>query len=231
MAKLKDVRKVLASNAPRQAPQTSLRSRKKQRTREEIADAALLLFARQGFDAVTIADIAAAAEVSQQTVYNYFKTKESLVFDEDEAFEARFVAMVRDRPKKASLIEAVRAEAHAFLDGLSRRPGGEHRRGSMPYLVATSAALRRHWLAVVERHSHAIARALVADSGRTLSLPEAKILGASLVAVFAVIIDEIGQSMKTGADTSARIETLRQQTDSALDQMAKGFRLSGSKRS
>jgi AcrR family transcriptional regulator len=225
------MRKPLASHAQGEGLQTSLRGRKKQRTREEIADAALQLFAKQGFDAVTIADIAGAADVSEQTVYNYFKIKESLVFDEDEAFEARFVAMVRDRPKKSSLIDAARAEAHAFLDGLSRRPAGDHRRGSMPYLVATSAALRRHWLAVVERHGHAIARALVADSGRTLSLPEAKILGASLVAVFAVIIDEFGQTMTTGGDLAARIETLRQQTDSALDRMANGFQLPGSKRS
>jgi AcrR family transcriptional regulator len=210
--------------------QPSLRSRKKQRTRQEIADAALLLFAKRGFDAVTVADIARAADVSEQTVYNYFKTKESLVFDEDEAFEARFVAMVRDRPKTQSLIDAVRAEARAFLNALSRRPTGAHRRGSMPYLVATSAPLRRHWLAVAERHGRAVARALVTDSNGTLSLTEANVLGVSLVAVFAVIIDEIGQTMTTDGDVLARIKTLRHEVESALDRMANNFTLASAKR-
>jgi AcrR family transcriptional regulator len=220
----------LRSGTDPEGPQASLRSRKKQRTREEIADAALLLFAKRGFDAVTVADIARASDVSEQTVYNYFKTKESLVFDEDEAFEARFVAMVRDRPKTQSLIDAVRAEARAFLNGLSRRPTGAHHRGSMPYLVATSAPLRRHWLAVAERHGRAVARALVADTGGALSLPEANILGASLVAVFAVIIDEIGQTMTTDGDVLARIKTLRHEVESALDRMSNNFTLSSARR-
>jgi AcrR family transcriptional regulator len=210
--------------------QASLRSRKKQRTHQQIADAALLLFAKRGFDAVTVADIGRAADVSEQTVYNYFKTKESLVFDEDEAFEARFVAMVRDRPKTLSLIDAVRAEARAFLNALSRRPAGAHRRGSMPYLVATSAPLRRYWLAVAERHGVAVAHALVADSSGALSLPEAKVLGASLIAVFAVIIDEIGQTMTTDGDVLARIKTLRHEVESALDRMANNFNLSSARR-
>jgi AcrR family transcriptional regulator len=225
------VRKLLPTDSQLDVVQASLRSRKKQRTRQEIADAALVLFARKGFDAVTVADVARAADVSEQTVYNYFKTKESLVFDEDEAFEARLVAMVRDRPKTSSLIDAVRAEARAFLDVLSRRPAGAHRRGSMPYLVATSASLRRHWLRVAEGHGHAVARALVASSSGALALPEAKILGASLVAVFAMIIDELGQTMKTGGDVLALIETLRHQVECALDRMANGFKLSVARRS
>ena len=220
----------LKADASPENLQDSLRSRKKERTRQEIADAALLLFAKRGFDAVTVADVAREAEVSEQTVYNYFKTKESLVFDEDAAFEARFVAMVRDRPKTKSLIEAVRAEARTFLDALSRRPAGAHRRGSMPYLVATSAPLRRHWLAVLEQYGSVIARELVTAGGGALSLPEAKVLGAALIAVFAVIIDEIGQTMTTDGDVPARVKTLRHEVDSALDRMANNFNLTESRR-
>jgi AcrR family transcriptional regulator len=223
--------KTLASDVLLENFEGSLRSRKKQRTRQEIADAALLLFAKQGFDAVTVAEIAAAAQVSEQTVYNYFKTKESLVFDEEEAFETRFAAMVRERPKTMLLLDAVRSEAHAFLSALSRRPAGAQRRGSMPYLVATSAPLRRHWLAVTERHGHAIARALVEEGGGAVSLSEAKVLGAALIAVFAVIIDEVGQVMKADGDVAVRIEALRPQIDGALDRMANGFKAARAKAS
>jgi AcrR family transcriptional regulator len=222
--------KPLESEVP-ESPPDSLRSRKKQRTRQEIADAALMLFASEGFDAVTVAEIADAAEVSEQTVYNYFKTKESLVFDEDEAFEARFVAMVRERPSGSSLVDAARAEACAFLDALSRRPAGGHRRGSMPFLVATSAPLRRHWLAVAERHAHAIAQALADEGHGAMSLIEAKVLGMALMAVFAVIIDEVGLAMKSDGDVRARITALRPEIESALDRMAGGFRLADAERS
>jgi AcrR family transcriptional regulator len=208
----------------------SLRARKKSRTRQEIADAAALLFAARGFDRVTMAEISRAANVSEQTVYNYFPTKESLVLDENEAFEARFVAMIRDRPKGTSLIEAVRAEAQLFLKQLERRPSGPHRPGGMPYLVAASPAIRRHWLAVAERHAHAVAHALVEESGGTLALPTAKILGLALTAVFSVILDEIGQAMVKGDDLKGVIKSLRAQVDDALDRIAAGIPFDGEKR-
>src|SRR2546430_1522303 len=57
-----------------------LRDAKKLRTRQEIADQAMKLFAQRGFDGVTVAEVATAADVSEKTVYNYFPTKEDLFF-------------------------------------------------------------------------------------------------------------------------------------------------------
>ena len=56
-----------------------LRERKKRRTREAIAEAAVGLFLRDGFDQVSVSHVAAAADVSKVTVFNYFPTKEDLV--------------------------------------------------------------------------------------------------------------------------------------------------------
>ena len=69
-----------------------LRESKKLRTRQEIADAAMGLFAKRGFDHVTVAEVAAAAQVSEKTVYNYFPTKEDVFYDEAPAREAALVA-------------------------------------------------------------------------------------------------------------------------------------------
>jgi AcrR family transcriptional regulator len=58
------------------------RERKKQQTRQAISDVATALFIERGFDAVTVAEVARAADVAVQTVFNHFPTKEDLFFDE-----------------------------------------------------------------------------------------------------------------------------------------------------
>lgn len=206
----------------------SLRTRKKIRTRQQIADAALTLFTARGYDPVTMADVARLADVSEQTVYNFFPSKELLVLDEDAAFEARLVAMIRERPKGTSLGDAIRAGAHAFLDELSRRPKGsqEQNAGSMPYLVNLSPTLRRAWLEATDRYANALARVLVEEIG-ALSQPAAKILGLSIVAVFSVIIDEIGRGMKERANIRTLIEALRPQVDDAVGRIAAGMNKRG----
>src|SRR5690348_1002561 len=85
-----------------------LRESKKLRTRQEIADAAMALFAQRGFDRVTVADVAGEAGVSEKTVYNYFPTKEDLFFDEVPAREAALVAAIRGRRQNESILEALR---------------------------------------------------------------------------------------------------------------------------
>jgi AcrR family transcriptional regulator len=83
-----------------------LRERKKLRTRQLIAETARQMFAEHGFDAVPVAAVARAAEVSEATVFNYFPTKEDLVFQGMEAFEAELLAAVRDRPAGEPIVAA-----------------------------------------------------------------------------------------------------------------------------
>jgi AcrR family transcriptional regulator len=207
----------------------SLRERKKIRTRRQIADAALALFAARGYDAVTVAEIARMADVSEQTVYNFFPSKEQLVLDEDGAFQAMLVRMVRDRPAAMPLGDAVRAGVHTFLDGLSSRPKGPLARGGLPYLINTSPALRRAWLEALERHAGAIAVVLVDDGKGMLAPPVAKVLGFAIVAVFHMVIDEIGKGMKRETeDWRAFFGSLTSQVDDAVDRMARGLNAGGS---
>ncbi|WP_213454621.1 TetR family transcriptional regulator [Rhizomonospora bruguierae] len=60
----------------------SLRDRKRARTRQALIDAAAELFARKGYEATTIADIAATADIGARTFFSYFPSKEDLLFPE-----------------------------------------------------------------------------------------------------------------------------------------------------
>lgn len=91
-----------------------LRERKKQRSRKHISAVATELFVDRGFDAVAITEVAMAAEVSVNTVYNYFRTKEDLVFPPDEASPRRLADIVQARGRgtsaACSVLECLRRE-------------------------------------------------------------------------------------------------------------------------
>jgi AcrR family transcriptional regulator len=75
-----------------------LRERKKERTRRHIADTAARLFAERSYEQVAVTDVARAAEVAEQTVYNYFPTKEHLVTDREGQIKYRLCELIRSRP-------------------------------------------------------------------------------------------------------------------------------------
>jgi AcrR family transcriptional regulator len=204
-------------------PEEPLRARKRRRIRQHIIGCAAALFHERGFERVTVADIARAAEVGEQTIYNHFSTKEALVFDEADEFADRFAAMAGERSPGASLIEAVRREAHAFLDSLANRPANPHPRGGMPYLVATSSVVRRGWLALVERYSRIVAEALVARGDGHLGTVTAGAIGWAVVAIFAVIVHAVGETVRDDGDVEALIGRLRPQIDAALDLLDHGL--------
>src|SRR4051794_3156418 len=94
---------------PDATAELGLRERKKQRTRQLIADTARRLFAERGFEQVTVAEIAREAEVAQATVFNYFPTKEDLFYSRLEAFEERLLAAIRERRPGQSVLDAFAA--------------------------------------------------------------------------------------------------------------------------
>jgi len=95
-----------------------LRARKRERTRDAIADAAISLFLARGFDDVPVADIAARAEVSKPTLFRYFPAKEDLVLHRIADHNGEAARVVRARPPGVSPLAALHRH---FLDGLDRR--------------------------------------------------------------------------------------------------------------
>ncbi|WP_370971219.1 TetR/AcrR family transcriptional regulator [Amycolatopsis sp. cg9] len=95
-----------------------LRERKKLRTRTAISAAAIRLFLERGFDAVGVAEVASAAEVSKRTLFAYFPTKEDLVLHRFADHETDAADVVRARRPGQGPLEALR---EAFLRGLDER--------------------------------------------------------------------------------------------------------------
>ncbi|NGO67735.1 TetR/AcrR family transcriptional regulator [Streptomyces boncukensis] len=110
------------------AAATGLRARKKQRTYQAISDAAIALFLERGFDAVPVADIAEAAEVSKPTLFRYFPAKEDMALYRLADHEDEAARVVRERRPGQSPLAALEArflaglEAHDPVTGLSDAP-------------------------------------------------------------------------------------------------------------
>src|SRR6516162_8805392 len=99
-------------------PQSGLRERKKARTRASLREHALRLFRLQGYQATTVEQIAAAAEVSPSTFFRYFPTKEDLVLQDD--MDTRMIAAFERQPGGLSPLGAVRAAIREMIASYSQ---------------------------------------------------------------------------------------------------------------
>jgi AcrR family transcriptional regulator len=140
-----------------------LRARKKRATREAIAATARWLFAERGFDAVTVAEVAAAADVSEQTVFNYFPRKEDLAFAGREEGIAMFVTAIAERPPGSSVLDVFRAMTRTVLDVLVT--GGDEDLLAAARIIRGSRALQERLTVRWESGAAAITAAIAETSG------------------------------------------------------------------
>ncbi|MCQ0012999.1 TetR/AcrR family transcriptional regulator [Actinomadura madurae] len=146
-------------------PEPGLRERKKRQTRRRISDIATGLFMTRGFDAVTIADVARAADVSVNTVFNYFKTKEDLFFDrQDEMIEAAGRDF-RDRRPGESAAAVFRRRFFEGLDARSYQTAFHEGSEVWTRTVRDSPALTARSREMIRRAEDHLAGLLAEDTG------------------------------------------------------------------
>ncbi|HXZ58294.1 MAG TPA: TetR/AcrR family transcriptional regulator [Gaiellaceae bacterium] len=153
-----------------------LRETKKLRTRREIAEKAMGLFVKRGFDHVTVAEVAAAAEVSEKTVYNYFPTKEDLFFDEVPERERALVEAVRNRRPGESVAAALERLQVTGCGRLCSEGFAIFAR-----IIEESPALQAKELEVMARFTDALAGAIQSELG--VDALDAKVAANVLVTV------------------------------------------------
>ena len=208
-----------------------LRERKKLRTRQLIADTAMRMFAERGFDAVPVAAVARAAEVSEATVFNYFPTKEDLVYRGMEAFEAELLAAVRDRPAGESIVAAFGRfvlQPRGFLAA----PDEE----SVHYLIAVakmipaSPALLARERQILDRYTASLAALIAADTAAEPGDLRPGAVARALIGTHQTLIELVRRRLAEGpvdpADVAREVVARGRQALALLEQGLAGYGVS-----
>ncbi|AWS39965.1 TetR/AcrR family transcriptional regulator [Streptosporangium sp. 'caverna'] len=175
-----------------------LRERKKRQTRQRISDVAIGLFVAHGFDNVTIAEVAAAAEVSVNTVYNYFQAKEDLVLPPEEASPQRLADIVRERRPGQSAADAVLARLRQEVRGRERRLGLSEGFGRVLEMMRAAPTLTARLEQLAHQMTAELADQLAQETGATPGDPLPRAVAWQLGSLHSMVLSEIGGRTTAG---------------------------------
>ncbi|MEU6594383.1 TetR/AcrR family transcriptional regulator [Streptomyces sp. NPDC046881] len=175
-----------------------LRERKKRQTRQYISDVATGLFLERGFEAVTVAEIAAAADVSVNTVYNYFPAKEDLFFDRSAGTVDRLARWVRGRDAGESAARAVLRELRGEVEAVSPRVGLMEGYDRFMRVIHEAPPLRsRLWSLQQEIHD-TLEAALREETGAPAGDPLPDLMAGQICWIHQSVFVTIGREMLAG---------------------------------
>jgi AcrR family transcriptional regulator len=202
-----------------------LRERKKHKTRQLIADTARDLFAQRGFENVSVAEIARAAEVSETTVFNYFPTKEDLVYQGLEAFEEQLLQAIRDRPPGEGVLQAFGQfilEPRGLL--AASDPQSASALQSASHVIASSPALIAREQQILARYADSLAALLAEETGADAGDLMPSVVANTLIGVHRALIDYVRQRAAADPDGPRRLaRALRAEGQKALGHLAEGL--------
>jgi AcrR family transcriptional regulator len=192
---------------------SSLRDRKKERTRQALVDAAADLFDRRGYDQTTVADIAAAADIGTRTFFSYFASKEEILFPESDARvkaaeDAIAARRPGDRPADV-LLRALREVGETSTDMTGRLAALRMR------LMQTVPAVRGRGLQIQLDAQRDIAQRLHAAFPDELDEVAAAALVGAFVGAITGALQALFDEAQPGGAEQLR-DRLRQATDIAL---------------
>lgn len=204
------------------ATSRGLRERQKQQTRQLILETASRLFAERGFEAVTVAAVARAADVSEMTVFNHFRTKEDLFFAKMEFFEERLLDAVRERPPGVTALEAFRAPVIEGCNDLASGESGE-RIANAAALIGGSPALQMREREIVARFTERLAELLAAETGAHPADVEPRAVAEALMAVHRTLVGYVRASVLAGWRGRALASSARSQATHAFARLGSGL--------
>jgi AcrR family transcriptional regulator len=178
----------MARAEPTTAPPEGLRERKKRQTRETIAETARRLFVERGFETVRISEIAEAADVSEKTVFNYFPTKEDLVYWRLEEFEEALLDSVRERGAGDSALDGF---GRFMLEprGLLAEDGASEELVGITRMIASSPALLSREQRVFDRYTVSLAAVLATETGAREGDIEPVVAANAMIGLHRALVD------------------------------------------
>jgi AcrR family transcriptional regulator len=199
-----------------------LRELKKAQTRQTIADTALRLFTERGFDQVTVAEVAREAVVSEATLFNYFPTKEDLLFSRMGAYEARLVDAVRDRDSGTSAVAALTQfllrPQHDRLSSLDSES-----LATMARMITASPALLARERLVFAEHTAELAAVLAEETHADAEDLAPWVVANALMGVHRAILDSVRRRALDGQPNPSLARDVRFQAGRALALLAQGL--------
>ncbi|GII59254.1 TetR family transcriptional regulator [Planotetraspora thailandica] len=194
-----------------------LRERKKRQTRRHISDTAIGLFVERGFEHVTITEVAAAAGVSANTVYNYFETKENLVLPPDQASPQRLADMVRDRRPGEGAVPAVLRTLREEVRRRDRRLGLTDGFGRVFVMMRAAPTLTARLEDLGRQMTDALAAVLAEETDTTPADPLPHVVAWQVGALHELVYTEIGRRTAAGEDPGTIAAAVLDILDAAED--------------
>jgi len=204
------------------ASEIGLRERKKRRTRQLIFDAAQRLFAERGFDSVTVAEVARAAEVSEVTVFNYFPTKEDLFYGGMDFFEEQMIDAVRNRARGESAVSAFRRHLLAGAGALATKERVAAIKKAAQ-AISTSPALAARERYIVNRYTLQLAAVLAEETGAAADDIEPFGAAGTLMVVHRMLVEHVRNQVVAGRRGSKLVEDFRSQARRAFRRLEHGL--------
>ncbi|MEV0148409.1 MULTISPECIES: helix-turn-helix domain-containing protein [unclassified Nonomuraea] len=200
-----------------------LRETKKLQTQREIWEAAIRMFVERDFDDVSVAEIAAAVQVSRKTVFNYFATKEDIVLSPMEAHVDDAARVVRERAPGETAVAALRRD---YLDRLAQRDASVGLNDAphvlaVMRLIQTTPALQVRAFAFHQRAQELLERELAAQSGR--DDVTARVAAAQIIYTRAALVAENLRRLFAGEPADAVHPDASADAERAFDLLEKGL--------
>jgi AcrR family transcriptional regulator len=202
----------------------TLRERKKEQTRRLIAETARRLFAEHGFEGVTVAQVARAADVSQATVFNYFPTKEDLFYSGLEAFEDALLAAIRERGPGESVLGAFGRfvlQPRGLL--ATTDPEAIEHLAAITRTITESPALLAREQRIFDRYTESLAALLAEETGVAADALEPKVAATALLGVHRALIDYSRRQIMEGVRNPLLVRRVRAQGRQALALLERGL--------
>lgn len=207
-----------------------MRQRQKEQTRQLISGSASRLFAERGFDAVTVAEVARAAEVSEMTVFNHFPTKEDLFFEKMEFFEERLLEAVRARAEGVSAVDAFR---RLILDSCRTLAQQERAEAiaKAAGVIGASHALQAREREIVAQYTKRLAELLAAETRAREHDVEPWGVASGLMGAHRALVSFVRRNVLAGHSGPRLAADARSQARRAFTRLERGIGKYAAKRS